>query len=199
MKKFLSFEKVVLTLLAITMLISTIELNQIRIHTQMDKKETLWVKVCNLIPRKLELNNQVVCRNKACVIVKDKQFSDELKAPYSKYDYFEGYTYRRYIAQSDRNKLFYIDVNIRSLFNKVENIDELISAKVVYDKKYEFECFAAKLTNSQTDFTKNIELVPLQNEDVYFVAELPKDFINDTNPLYLELTIGDKKYKMNLR
>ena len=95
MKKFLSFEKIVLTLLSITMLICTIELNQIRIHVQTDNNETLWVRVCNIIPKKIELNEQIECRNKASVIIKDKEISDKLKTPVVKmsYSYWgESYT-----------------------------------------------------------------------------------------------------------
>ena len=41
--------------------------------------------------------------------------------------------------------------------------------------------------------------MPLQSEDVYFVAEVPKDFVNTKNSLVLEIAIGNTKYVTKLR
>lgn len=41
--------------------------------------------------------------------------------------------------------------------------------------------------------------MPLQSEDVYFISELPKEFVDSEKPLSLELKIANNKYVMDLR
>ena len=68
-----------------------------------------------------------------------------------------------------------------------------------YADKYEFDCFSIKTTKDKTDFTSSISLMPLQSQDVYLVAEMPKDFVNTKNSLVLEMFIDNTKYTVKLR
>ena len=72
-------------------------------------------------------------------------------------------------------------------------------AKLIYADKYEFDCFSIKTTEDKTDFTPNISLMPLQSEDVYFIAEMPRDFVNTKDSINLEILIDNTKYVLKLR
>ena len=41
--------------------------------------------------------------------------------------------------------------------------------------------------------------MPLQSEDVYFIAEMPRDFVNTKDSINLEILIDNTKYVLKLR
>lgn len=197
------FSKVILFLCFIALLVNAVETNQIRLQTKLQSKETLIQKIMYNFPIDVKLAQKVINNNHLEFTVKDKNITEKISAPVVKvsYNYWgEAYSEKKYYSPKDENnRLLYANVNIKSLFNKKTDLNDLVQAKVIYNNKYEFDCFTAKTTKDKSDFTTNISLMPLQSEDVYFIAEIPKNFVNTKNPINLELLVGNNKYVMKLR
>lgn len=202
MEKTSLFSRIILVLCFVTLIITAIETNQIRLQTRLTNEETLTQKFMYNFPVKLKLGQSYTNKNTEFVI-KSKEFSEKLSAPISTttYTYWgESYTHENsYTPKDNNNTLVYVNTNIKSLNAKKAELDELISAKIIYDKKYEFDCFATKTTADKTNFTTKISLAPLQNAEVYFISELPKELIDSEKPLTLELKIKNRKYDMDLK
>jgi len=203
MEKKSNFNKIITGLCLIALLITAVETNQIRLQTKLAKEETLVQKFMYNFPTHLKLGQKYTNRNNVEFVVKDKNFSDKISAPVVKttYDYWgDAYTHQNsYTPKDSNNKLVYVNVNIKSLNTKKSDINDLVKSKIIFDKKYEFDCFTAKTTKDKTNFTTEISLMPLQSEDVYFISELPKEFVDSEKPLSLELKIANNKYVMDLR
>lgn len=197
------FSKVILFLCFIALLVNAVETNQIRLQTKLQSKETLIQKIMYNFPIDIKLAQKVINNNHLEFTIKDKNITEKISAPVVKvsYNYWgEAYSEKKYYSPKDENnRLLYANVNIKSLFNKKTDLNDLVQAKVIYNNKYEFDCFTAKTTKDKSDFTTNISLMPLQSEDVYFIAEIPKSFVNTKNPINLELLVGNNKYVMKLR
>lgn len=197
------FSKVILFLCFIALLVNAVETNQIRLQTKLQSKETLIQKIMYNFPIDVKLAQKVINNNHLEFTIKDKNIVEKISAPVVKvsYNYWgEAYSEKKYYSPKDENnRLLYANVNIKSLFNKKTDLNDLVQAKVIYNNKYEFDCFTAKTTKDKSDFTTNISLMPLQSEDVYFIAEIPKNFVNTKNPINLELLVGNNKYVMKLR
>ena len=203
MEKKSVFSKIILFLCFIALVVNAVETNQIRLQTKLQSKETLIQKVMYNFPEEIKIGQKYVNKDKMEFTVKDKNITEKISAPVVKvsYNYWgEAYSEKKYYSPKDENnRLLYANVNIKSLFNKKTDLNDLVQAKVIYNNKYEFDCFTAKTTKDKSDFTTNISLMPLQSEDVYFIAEIPKNFVNTKNPINLELLVGNNKYVMKLR
>lgn len=203
MEKKSIFSKVILFLCFIALLVNAVETNQIRLQTKLQSKETLIQKIMYNFPINIKLNQKIINDNNAEIIIKDKNFAEKIVAPIKKVEYnLWGEAYKEehyYTSQEPNNRLVYANVNIKSFYKKKINLNELVRAKVIYADKYEFECFALKTTKDKTDFTTNISLMPLQSEEIYFVTEIPKDFVNTKNSINLEIFIDNTKYVLKLR
>lgn len=196
------FERVCLGILCVLVLVCTVQIHQIKTQIP-NEEETLWSKVCGIVPRKIELLKQVSCSDNAMIILKEKGYKDRINAPVVVTKYYlwgESETsVNGYSANSDKNIKFYVNAMVTSLYKEKIDVDELVKMKLVYDNKYSFDCFSARLNSEKNNFETSTKLMPLQNQDMYFIAEIPKEFTKDTKPLYLEVKIGDNKYKMNLK
>lgn len=203
MEKKSVFNKIILFLCFIALVVNAVETNQIRLQTKLQSKETLIQKIMYNFPENIKSGQKYTNKDKLEFTVKDKNITEKISAPVVKvrYDYWgDAYSENKYYtAKDENNRLIYANVNVKSLFNKKADLNNLIQAKVIYNEKYEFDCFTTKLTKDKNDFTTNIDLMPLQSEDVYFIAEMPKDFVNTKNPINLELLVGNNKYVMKLR
>lgn len=209
MKKWFDFEfeRVCLGILCVLVLVCAVQIHQIKTQIP-NEEETLWSKVCGIVPRKIELLKQVSCSDNAMIILKEKGFKKRINAPVcvceSEYNMFwedssPKISYNGYSANSDKNIKFYVNAMVTSLYKEKIDVDELVKMKLVYDNKYSFDCFSARLNSEKNNFETSTKLMPLQNQDMYFITEIPKEFTKDTKPLYLEVKIGDNKYKMNLK
>lgn len=203
MEKKSVFNKIIITLCFITLVVNTIETNQIRLQTKSPLKETLIQKIMYNFPLEIKSGQKYINKNHLELIVKDKNITEKISAPVVKVSYnYWGDAFsenKYYTAKNENNRLVYVNANIKNLFNKQAELDELIQAKIIYADKYEFDCFTTKLTKDKNDFTTNINLMPLQSEDVYFIAEVPKDFVNSKNSLAVEFKVDNTKYVMKLR
>ena len=203
MEKKSVFNKIILFLCFIALVVNAVETNQIRLQTKLQSKETLIQKIMYNFPENIKSGQKYTNKDKLEFTVKDKNITEKISAPVVnvRYDYWrDAYSENKYYTTKDENnKLIYANVNVKSLFNKKADLNNLIQAKVIYNEKYEFDCFTTKLTKDKNDFTTNIDLMPLQSEDVYFIAEMPKDFVNTKNSINLELLVGNNKYVMKLR
>ena len=203
MEKNSAFSKVILFLCFIALIVNAVETNQIRLQTKSASAETLIQKIMYNFPVDVKLAQKVINNNHLEFTIKDKNIVEKISAPVVKvsYNYWgEPYNENRYYTAKDaNNRLVYANANIKSLYNKQTSLNELVTAKIIYADKYEFDCFSIKTTKDKSDFTTDISLMPLQSEDVYFVAEVPKDFVNTKNSLVLELAIGNTKYVTKLR
>lgn len=203
MEKKSEFYKVVLLLCFIALVINAVEINQIRLQTKLQTKEGFIQKIMYNFPKEIKFGQKYVNKDKLEFTIKDKNITEKISAPVVKVSYnYWGEAYNEnhyYTAQDENNRLVYVSLNVKSLYNKKVDLNELVNAKVIYANKYEFDCFSIKTTKDKTDFTQNISLMPLQTEDVYFVAEIPKDFVNSKYPISLELLIGNTKYTMSLK
>lgn len=203
MEKNSAFGKVILFLCFIALIVNAVEANQIRLQTKSASAETLIQEIMYNFPVNVKLAQKVINNNHLEFTIKDKNIVEKISAPIVKvsYNYWgEPYNENRYYTSKDaNNRLVYANANIKSLYNKQTSLNELVTAKIIYADKYEFDCFSIKTTKDKSDFTTDISLMPLQSEDVYFVAEVPKDFVNTKNSLVLELAIGNTKYVTKLR
>lgn len=203
MEKKSIFNKIILFLCFVALVVNAVETNQIRLQTKSPLKETLIQKIMYNFPEDIKSGQKYINKDKLEFTIKDKNITEKISAPVVKvrYDYWgDAYNENKYYtAKDENNRLVYSNINVKSLFNKKTNLNDLIQAKVVYNEKYEFDCFIAKLTKDKSDFITDIDLMPLQSEDVYFIAEMPKDFVNTKNPINLELLVGNNKYVMKLR
>lgn len=203
MEKKQVFNKIILVLCFIALVINAVETNQIRLQTKSPSEPTLIQKIMYNFPENIKSGQKYINKDQVEFTIKDKNIAEKISAPNVKvsYNYWgEAYSENRYYtAKNENNRLVYVNTNIKNIFNKEANIKELIQAKIIYNEKYEFDCFTAKLTKDKSDFTTNIDLMPLQSEDIYFIAEMPKDFVNTKNPINLELLVGNNKYVMKLR
>ncbi len=197
------FNKIILTFCFIALVANVVETNQIRLQTKLDSKETLIQKIMYNFPIEVKLAQKIVNDNHLEFTIKDKNIADKISAPVVKvtYNYWgEPYNENRYYTPKDENsKLVYVSLNAKSLFNKKANFDDLVKAKIKYAGKYEFDCFSIKTTEDKTDFSSSVRLMPLQSQDIYLVAEMPKDFINTKNSIDLEMFIDNTKYVVKLR
>ena len=203
MEKKSAFCKVILLLCFGTLLVNVIETNQIRLQTKSLSEQTLIQKIMYKFPVEVKLAQKIVKNNYLEFTVKDKNITERISAPVVKVSYnYWGEPYnenRYYTAKDENNRLVYASLNIKSLYHKKANLNELVMAKLIYADKYEFDCFSIKTTEDKTDFTPNISLMPLQSENVYFIAEMPKNFVNSKESINLELFVGNNKYVMKLR
>lgn len=203
MEKKQVFNKIILVLCFIALVANAVETNQIRLQTKSPSEPTLIQKIMYNFPENIKSGQKYINKDHVEFTIKDKNIAEKISAPNVKvsYNYWgEAYSENRYYtAKNENNRLVYVNTNIKNIFNKEANLKELIQAKIIYNEKYEFDCFTAKLTKDKSDFTTNIDLMPLQSEDVYFIAEMPKDFVNTKNPINLELLVGNNKYVMKLR
>lgn len=203
MEKNSAFGKVILFLCFIALIVNAVEANQIRLQTKSASAETLIQKIMYNFPVDVKLAQKVVNNNHLEFTIKDKNIVEKISAPVVKvsYNYWgEPYNENRYYTSKDaNNRLVYASANVKSLYKKQADLDDLVKAKIIYADKYEFDCFSIKTTKDKSDFTTEISLMPLQSEDVYFVAEVPKDFVNTKNSLVLALAIGNTKYVTKLR
>lgn len=203
MEKKSVFNKGILVLCFLALVVNVVETNQIRLQTKLQSAETLIQKVMYNFPVEVKLAQKFVNNNHLEFTVKDKNITEKISAPVIKVSYnYWGEPYndgRYYTAKDENNRLVYASVNVKSLYNKKASLNELVTAKIIFADKYEFDCFSIKTTKDKTDFTHNIELMPLQSEDVYFVAEMPKNFVNSKESINLELFVGNNKYVMKLK
>lgn len=203
MEKKSVFNKGILVLCFLALVVNVVETNQIRLQTKLQSAETLIQKVMYNFPVEVKIAQKFVNNNHLEFTVKDKNITEKISAPVIKVSYnYWGEPYndgRYYTAKDENNRLVYASVNVKSLYNKKASLNELVTAKIIFADKYEFDCFSIKTTKDKTDFTHNIELMPLQSEDVYFVAEMPKNFVNSKESINLELFVGNNKYVMKLK
>jgi len=197
------FNKIILTLCFIALVVNAVETNQIRLQTKSPLKETLIQKIMYNFPVEIKSGQKYINKDHIEFTIKDKNIAEKISAPNVKvsYNYWgEAFSENKYYtAKNENNRLVYVNANIKNLFNKQSDLNELIQAKVIYADKYEFDCFTTKLTKDKNDFTTNIDLMPLQSEDVYFITEVPKDFVNSKNSLAMEFKVDNTKYVMKLR
>lgn len=203
MEKKSVFSKVILFLCFIALIVNVVETNQIRLQTQSANAETLIQKVLHNFPKEVKLNQKFISEKIAEIIIKDKNIVEQISAPNVKvlYNYWgEPYSENHsYLAKDENNRLIYLNTNVKSLYNKYASLNELIKAKIIYDDKYEFDCFPIVTTKDKTDFTSIVSFMPLQSQDVYFVAEMPKNFVNSKEAINFEFLIGNNKYILKLR
>lgn len=203
MEKKSVFNKIILILCFIALLINAVETNQIRLQTKLQAQETLLQKFMYKFPVDVKFAQKVINENNLEFTIKDKNIAEKISAPFAKVSYnILGESYREnryYSAKDENNRLVYVSLNVKSLYNKKADFDDLVKTKIIYADKYEFDCFSIKTTKDKTDFTSSISLMPLQSQDVYLVAEMPKDFVNTKNSLVLEMFIDNTKYTVKLR
>ena len=203
MKKKPIFGRVILSLYFLVLLVIAVFVVQIKMSLPYPNKETLVQKIMYNFPKVIKMHQKVVNDNNLEFTIKDKNITEKISAPVVKvfHGYWgEQYSETRYYAPKDENnRLVYVSLNTKSLYKKKADFNDLVKAKVIYANKYEFDCFSIKTTKDKTDFSSNISLMPLQSQDVYLVAELPRDFVNTKNSIDLEMFIANAKYTMKLR
>ena len=203
MKKKPIFGRVILSLYFLVLLVIAVFVVQIKMSLPYPNKETLVQKIMYNFPKVIKMHQKVVNDNNLEFTIKDKNIAQKISAPVVKVFFFywgEQYSETRYYSPKDENnRLVYVSLNTKSLYKKKANFNDLVKAKVIYADKYEFDCFSIKTTKDKTDFSSNISLMPLQSQDVYLVAELPRDFVNTKNSIDLEMFIANAKYTMKLR
>lgn len=203
MEKKSIFGNIILFLCFIVLAVTAVEINQVRLQTKSPYAKTLIQKIKENFPQEVNANEKITNENNAEFIIKNKNIVQKITAPtaVTKYDYWgDSHTeINEYTTKNPDNRIVYASVNVKSLFKKQANINELIDAKMIYADKYEFDCSTIKVTKDKTDFTSDIKLMPLQSEDVYFLSEIPKDFVNSSNPIVLQFLIGDTKYQARLK
>lgn len=203
MKKKPIFGRVILSLYFLVLLVIAVFVVQIKMSLPYPNKETLVQKIMYNFPKVIKMHQKVVNDNNLEFTIKDKNITQKISAPVVKvfHDYWgEQYSETRYYSPKDENnRLVYVSLNTKSLYKKKADFNDLVKAKVIYADKYEFDCFSIKTTKDKTDFSSNISLMPLQSQDVYLVAELPRDFVNTKNSMNLEIFIGNTKYIVKLR
>lgn len=203
MKKKPIFGRVILSLYFLVLLVIAVFVVQIKMSLSYPNKETLVQKIMYNFPEVIKMHQKVVNDNNLEFTIKDKNITEKISAPVVKvfHGYWgEQYSETRYYSPKDENnRLVYVSLNTKSLYKKKADFNDLVKAKVIYANKYEFDCFSIKTTKDKTDFSSNISLMPLQSQDVYLVAELPRDFVNTKNSIDLEMFIANAKYTMKLR
>lgn len=203
MKKRPIFWKVILFLSFVALIINTVEINQIRLQTKLSNAETLIQKVMYNFPTEVKFGQKYTEEDNIEFTVKDKNITKKITAPVVKtrYDFWGDPYYEpsTYSASSKDRRIVYASLNVKSLYKTVASLKDLIAAKIVYAGKYEFGCDVIKLTAEKNDFSKDVEFMPLQSEDIYFVTELPKDFVNTKEPISLELYTENSKYVVKIR
>ncbi len=203
MKKPLIFGRIILVLYFIALLVIAVFVVQIKLALSTPNKETLIQKIIPNKPTIIKMHQKIVNENNLEFTIKDKNIVEKISAPVVKttYNYWgEASNETRYYKPEDENnRLVYVNLNAKSLYNKKANFNDLMKAKIVYNDKYEFDCFPIKTTKDKTDFSLNISLMPLQSQDVYLVAEMPKYFVNTKSPIILEIFIDNTKYIAKLR
>ena len=203
MEKKTIISNIFLGLCVIVLIINAILTNDIRSYVQPAEKETFVQKIMYSFPKKIKSNERIINKNNAEIIIKDKNIAEKISAPVTKtsYSYWSGYysENKSYSVQDSQNRLVYANINVKSLYKTKTDIDKLIKTKIIYDNKYEFDCITLKTTKDKSDFTQHISLMPLESQDIYFIAEIPKDFANSSDLLKFELKIGNNKYVTELK
>ena len=203
MKKQPIFGKIILILQVIVLLVIAVFVVQIRLSLVSSTEETLMQKIMYNYPKAIKIHQKIVNDDNLEFTIKDMNIAEKISAPVVKVTYnYWGETNketRHYTPKDENNRLVYINMNVKSLYNKKTNLNDLAKAKIVYAGKYEFDCSYIKTTKDKTDFSLDIDLMPLQTQDIYLVAEMPQYFVNRKIPMNLELFIGNTKYIVKLR
>lgn len=203
MEKSSTFMKILLVLCFLALLTNVIENFQTNKLLRRPNSETIIQTIMYNFPVEIKQNEKFVNKDNIEFTIKDKNIADKISATVSKVTTgYWGEQYKQtnmYPPKKANNKLVYISTNIKNISNKEQNINDLISAKIIYDNKYQFNCFALMESKDKTDLLSNISLMPLESENIYLVAELPQNLTNTQQALSLELKSGLKKYTMQFK
>lgn len=97
----------------------------------------------------------------------------------------------------------YLDtiISIKSLLTEAKAADDFASVKLKYNNKYEYKTFSTIENQGGKDFTyTNITSIePLKSGKLHFLAEVPEEVQNGSEPLSITITINKKDYQFNVR
>ena len=95
MEKKSVFNKIILILCFIALLINAVETNQIRLQTKLQAQETLLQKFMYKFPVDVKFAQKVINENNLEFTIKDKNIAEKISAPFAKVSYnIWGESYR---------------------------------------------------------------------------------------------------------
>lgn len=127
--------------------------------------------------------------NDYCEIqIKSHKFANTIEPPTP-----TGY-YHYYAASSNEYTYFDLQLDIKNIQNNAVKQDSLVSAKLVYDGKYEYNCFQVTEESGGGDFETFPNLYsidPLKTLKYHFLVEVPTD-VRDNESKSLSVIIKSK-------
>lgn len=199
------FTKIILSLSLISLIAITVSNFQtVKLLDKYGNNESLIQKIAYNFPIETRMNEKLTIPNNVELIVKDKNISEKLTSTYATIDYNyygERISTKSTISPDNPNDRFiYVSTSITNISKKREDIEKLVSTKIIYDNKYEFEGFPVVENNNQTKLlSQNIYLMPLEKKEVFFAATLPANLVNSNKPISLEIKSGHKKYTLKIK
>jgi len=129
------------------------------------------------------------------VTLVDTTFSKKIEPPNP--DSF--YTY--YEAKEEGTTYLDTTIVLKSLLTSGRSADEFAQVEIVFNDKYEYRTFATIEDRGGSDFTyTNITSIePLKNGTLHFLAEVPEELANGSEPLVVTITVNGQSFEHRIR
>jgi len=129
------------------------------------------------------------------ITIVDTAFSKKIEPPNpdSFYTYYEA---------KDEGTI-YLDtiLTIKSLLTSAEFAEDFADVEVLFNGKYEYLTFSTIEERGGSDFTySNITLIePLKSGTLHFLAEIPEEVANSSDPLIVTIHTKDQSFNYKIR
>ena len=109
------------------------------------------------------------------------------------------YTY--YEAKEEGTTYLDTTIVLKSLLTSGRSADEFAQVEILFDDKYEYRTFATIEERGGSDFTYTsiTAIEPLKNGTLHFLAEVPEEVANGSEPLVVTITLNGQSFEYHIR
>lgn len=111
-----------------------------------------------------------------------------------------GY-YSYYEAKDEGTTYIDLIITVKSLLTTGKRAEDFASVKIIYNDKYEYKSFSIIEERGGSDFTYTsiTPIEPLKKGTLHFLATIPDEVVDGTEPIIAIITIDDKEIHYKIR
>lgn len=110
-----------------------------------------------------------------------------------------GSFYNYYEAKEADNTYLVVTAKLKNLKESAKEARDLVSVKVKYDNKYEYNSLSIVENGDGSDFNIFSPIDPLSSKTVIFLTEVPKEIENGDKSIIAEFSINGETYMYTIR
>lgn len=128
------------------------------------------------------------------VSIESVNFSQKVEPPVMKT------FYKYYQVENSDNIYLYVVLNCKNISTIDMDASSVANVKVKYNNAYTYNSFSTIPDNTLGFTYSNItKIKPLTNQQIYYLAEMPKSIAEESTPIEIELTCENNVYKYQYR